>query len=350
MSDRLFLLIITCVLGLVLGLGFRYLPGERWQMLAVIPKIKGKDEQWQGTNLTYYGLFLATSQTLAIALLLILLGAAGISLTGTLAATAIILAVCIPASRIVAILVERKRHSFTIGGASFVGILLAPWFILLTSAVLNSFFPCRLPTMPVMAAMAIAYTLGEGLGRLGCISFGCCYGKPLRDCSQLMQRIFSPVALIFHGATKKALYEGKLGGQPLVPIQAITCIFFCLTAIAGSFLFLQGHYSLALTLSIGISQIWRILSETLRADFRGFSTISAYQKMAGLSVLYVMGIIAFFPDPQIALPGIGQGLALLWQPGIILGLQGFWLLAFMVFGRSTVTTSTVSFRLIHEHI
>ncbi|MDR3629775.1 MAG: prolipoprotein diacylglyceryl transferase [Desulfocapsaceae bacterium] len=350
MSDLFFLLAAACLLGLFLAWGFRYLPGERWQMLAVIPRIKGRDEQWQGLNLTYYGLFLATSQTLAVVLLLILLGAAGVSLAGTLAATAIILAVCIPASRIVAIMVEKKRHTFTVGGASFVGILLAPWCITLVATVLNGFFTCRLPMMPVLAAMAVAYTLGEGLGRLGCISFGCCYGRALKDCSPLMQRIFTPTALIFHGPTKKAIYEGGLAGEPLIPIQAITCVLYCLTAVVGSLLFLRGHFAPALFLGIGISQIWRIVSETMRADFRGFSTISAYQKMGGLSVLYVLCLIVFFRQTPQALPSIVQGLALLWHPGLILGLQGFWLLAFMVFGRSTVTTSTVSFQLIQEHL
>ncbi len=126
MPDMIFLVAMTCLLGLLLAWGFKHLPGERWQMLAVIPKSKDSDERWQGVNLTYYGFFLATGQIFAVVLLMILLGAAGVSLAGTLLATALILGVCIPASRIVAILVEKKRHTFTIGGASFVGIALAP--------------------------------------------------------------------------------------------------------------------------------------------------------------------------------------------------------------------------------
>ena len=139
MPDMIFLVAMTCLLGLLLAWGFKHLPGERWQMLAVIPKSKGRGEQWQGVNLTYYGFFLATGQIFAVVLLMILLGAAGISLAGTLLATALILGVCIPASRIVAILVERKRHTFTIGGASFVGILLAPWCIILTEKIMSTF-------------------------------------------------------------------------------------------------------------------------------------------------------------------------------------------------------------------
>lgn len=351
MDDLIFLAALSCILGLLLAWGFARLPGERWQMLAAIPWKKRDDGQWQGLNLTYYGFFIATSQLVAICLLLVLLGAARISLTGTLLATALILLVCLPAARIVAILVEKKRHTFTVGGASFVGILLAPWVILLVERSLNQFTACFLPMLPVLAAMAIAYTLGEGLGRLGCISFGCCYGKRLKDCGPLLQRLFAGTAFIFAGPTKKAIYEGGLHGEPLVPIQAVTCLLYCLTAIAGSLLFLRGHATAALVLAIGVSQLWRIVSETLRADFRGIAKISAYQKMGGLAVLYILAIAAFSRAPQqLAEPVIGQGLGLLWQPGIIVGLQVLWLIFFVVFGRSTVTTSTLSFSLVREHL
>jgi prolipoprotein diacylglyceryltransferase len=308
MSDLIFLFTMTGTLVLLLAWGFKHLPGERWQMLAVIPKHKGSGQQWQGINLTYYGFFLATSQVMAIVLLLILLGATQVSLTGTLLVTIIILAVCIPASRVVAIVVEKKRHTFTVGGASFVGILLAPWCILLVEHGMNTFAGgCHLPMLPVMAAMSIAYTLGEGLGRLGCISFGCCYGKAITDCNLFVQRLFSRAAFIFQGPTKKAIYEGKLGGQPLVPIQAMTCILYCLTVIAGSFLFLRSHFTASLILNISVSQIWRIFSETLRADFRGFSRISAYQKMGGLAVFYVLLVVMFTQPPQLIDPNIGHG-------------------------------------------
>ena len=127
MFDLIFVLVLGCLLMLLLAWGFAHLPGERWQMLAVVPLAKDGEGRWLGVNLTYYGFFIATGQLLAVCLLLTLLGSARISLAGTVAATALLLLVCIPAARIVAILVEQKRHTFTVGGASFVGILLAPW-------------------------------------------------------------------------------------------------------------------------------------------------------------------------------------------------------------------------------
>lgn len=351
MSELTFLSLLTFLLGVLLIWGFINLPKERWQMMAVVPLKKCANGQWLGLNLTYYGFFIATGQLFAVCLLLILLGSARISLAGTVVTTGILLAVCIPAARIVAILVEKKRHTFTVGGAAFVGILLAPWIVTLVELALNfNYFPCHLPNMPVLAAMAVAYTLGEGLGRLGCISFGCCYGKRLRDCHPVVQKVFAKWAIVFHGPTKKAVYENSLEGEPLVPIQAITCIIYCLTAVLASFFFLHGRYITAFLLSISVSQLWRIASETLRADFRGFSRISAYQKMGGLAVLYCY-TVAYFSQPlHLASPVIGEGISLLWQPGIIIGLQLLWLIFFVYFGRSTVTTSRLSFQLIRENL
>lgn len=349
MNDLIFLTGMIVLLGLLLAWGCIHLPGERWQMLAAIPLQKRDDGLWRGVNLTFYGFFIATSQFLALCLLLILLGAAGVSLTGGLVAIAMVLAVAIPAARIVAILVEKKRHTFTIGGASFVGMFIAPWAILLAERVTNLVVPCWLPMLPVLTAMTIAYTLGEGLGRLGCISFGCCYGKPLRECPPFLQRLFARSAFIFQGATKKAVYEGQLAGEPLVPIQAITSILYCLTASVASFLFLRGHLLAALSLAITVSQLWRIFSETWRADFRGFDRISAYQKMSGAAVLYILIIALLIPAP-LAVPVVGLGLGLLWQPGLLLGLQLLWLLFFVIFGRSTVTRSTLSFQLVQESL
>lgn len=350
MTEVLFLLTTGVLLAALLFWGITHLPGERWQMLAIVPRQKKDSRTWQGTNLTYYGFFIASSQLLSLALLLILLGAMNISLVGTLLATGMLLSVCIPAARIVAILVEKKRHTFTIGGASFVGILLAPFCILGASEVLNGFTSCYLPLIPVMAAMAIAYTLGEGLGRLGCLSYGCCYGKPLNTCGPFMQRLFSKTGTIFYGSTKKAEYESKLSGERLVPVQAITCIIFSLTALIGSWMFLRGHFTATLVMCIAVTQTWRLLSETLRADFRGFGKISAYQKMGGLAVLYICGVALITQPIAMQQPVIMRGIHQLWNPGIILALQLTWLLFFIYFGRSTVTASTVSFSLVKERI
>lgn len=349
MIDIIFVLGLGFVLVGFLGWAFKNLPGERWQMLAVVPTIKTQENGWQGTNLTYYGFFIATSQLLALLLLFVLLGAMYVSIPGTMVIILVILSVCIPAARLIAMLVEKKRHTFTIGGASCIGILIAPWVVHAIQKLMvdhGSF----LPIIPVLAALSIAYTLGEGLGRLGCISFGCCYGKPLKDCHWLLQRLFARRNFIFRGATKKANYEGRLDGERLIPIQAITCVIYTCGALVGSMLFLDGYFTEALLLTIGLTQLWRILSETLRADFRGFGKISAYQKMGVLSALYMSLATLLIPGPHYIDPNVLIGIKVLWNPVIILSLQILWLLFFLIFGRSTVTTSTVSFDLIRKHV
>jgi len=349
MNDLLFLFGLGFILAHLLGWGFKHLPGERWQMLAVVPLRKGGDNHWLGSNLTYYGFFIATSQLISLTLLLILLGAMGLSIPGTMLAILIVLTFCIPAARLIAMLVEKKRHTFTIGGASFVGVLLAPWAIELSNKILAT-TDTELPIIPVLAAMAIAYTLGEGLGRLGCISYGCCYGKPLKDCNKLLQWLFARINFIFYGATKKVVYEAQLSGEKLIPIQAITCVLYTLGALIGSYLFLIGLFTPALIFTIALTQLWRILSETMRADFRGFGNISVYQKMGMMSVLYILGTIYFVHAAPYTDPEILDGIGVLWNPSIILGLQLLWLVFFYTFGRSTVTTSTISFELIRKHI
>jgi hypothetical protein len=349
MNDLLFLSGLGFILAHFLGWGFKHLPGERWQMLAVVPVRKGGENHWQGSNLTYYGFFIATSQLISLTLLLILLGAMGLSIPGTMLAILLVLACCIPAARLMAMLVEKKRHTFTIGGASFIGILLAPWSILLTNTILAT-GDAGLPLIPVLAAMAIAYTLGEGLGRLGCISYGCCYGKPLKECNTFLQWLFIRANFIFYGATKKVVYEARLSGEKLIPIQAITCVLYTFGALIGSYLFLIGWFTPALVFTIVLTQLWRILSETLRADFRGFGNVSAYQKMGMMSVLYILGVIYFVHAAPYADPEILDGVGVLWNPFVILGLQLLWLVFFFTFGRSTVTTSTISFELIRKHI
>jgi hypothetical protein len=349
MIDIIFVLGLGFVLAGFLSWAFKNLPGERWQMLAVVPTIKNMEDDWQGTNLTYYGFFIATSQLLALLLLLVLLGAMHVSIPGTMLIVLVILSVCIPAARMIARLVEKKRHTFTIGGASCIGILLAPLVVYAVRKLMVD-YGSFLPIIPVLAALSIAYTLGEGLGRLGCISFGCCYGKPLKDCHWILQRLFARKNFIFRGATKKANYEGGLDGQRLIPIQAITCVIYTCGALIGSLLFLDGYFTEALLLTIGLTQLWRILSETLRADFRGFGKISAYQKMGVLSALYMLLVTLLIPAPNYIDPNVLIGIKILWDPIIIFAMQILWLAFFLIFGRSTVTTSTISFDLIRKHV
>ena len=145
-------------------------------------------------------------------------------------------------------------------------------------------------------------------------------------------------------------YESQLHGRKLIPIQAITCILYTCGAMFGAYLFLQGAFTQALLFTMVLTQLWRIFSEIMRADFRGFSKISTYQKMGVVSVVYMLVFCLFTDTPPEIIPEISRGLEILWNPTAIVGLQLTWVIFFFTFGRSTVTTSTVSFELVKEHI
>src|SRR5215510_5627568 len=108
---------------------FRNLPAEHWHIIAAVPFKRREDGTWHGINLTYYGFFNASACVFSCSTILMLMGSVKVPLAASLSITCLLLLVCFPAAKIVARLVERKRWTFTIGGASFVGILLLPWII-----------------------------------------------------------------------------------------------------------------------------------------------------------------------------------------------------------------------------
>lgn len=351
MTDIAFVAGLGLLLAACLAWAFRALPGEQWQILAAVPLTKQESGAWRGLNLTYYGFFTANAYTLGVAVLLVLMSSISIPPEATLILTAAVLAVCIPASRIVAVLVEGKRYTFTVGGAFFVGVLVTPGALWLVNQLVGTRWGFDIPLLPALAAIGISYAFGEGLGRLACISFGCCYGRPVCDCHPLVQRLFSAHHFVFSGPTKKASYEGGHEGRALVPVQAITAVLFVVVGLASVLLFLRGWYGTALLLSIGVTQIWRLLSEFLRADNRGvFRFLSAYQVMALLAVGLAAGLVWWHGAAEPQPTDIIAGLRALWAPAIILFLQGLWLLTFLWSGRSQVTGSKLCFEVLRDRV
>src|SRR5262249_23327484 len=146
----------------------------------------------------------------AVALFFVLMTALGTPLGETLTIVIAELAVCAPAAKLVARLVEKKSSTFTIAGSFFVGIIIAPWVVTLANWSYSSTGGVTVSVTAVMAAATIVYAFGEGLGRLACISFGCCYGKPLSQLSLPIQRLFRRWHFVFFGQTKKIAYASGL--------------------------------------------------------------------------------------------------------------------------------------------
>ena len=203
----------------------------------------------------------------------------------------------------------------------------------------------ELSVIAALAVMAIAYAFGEGLGRLACISFGCCYGKPLQKTHPTIAKFFSRMAIVFTGETKKISWDGGLEGERVIPIQAVTASVYVGTALVATLLFLRGHDTSAFVLAAVTTQGWRVLSETLRADYRGSAGISSYQVMALLLIPYSLGLAVVFGELPAHSTDLISGIAALWDPSLILALQLLWICCFFYYGRSVVTGSTLQFHI-----
>ena len=186
--------------------------------------------------------------------MLLLLASVGMPVLVSFLLFVFVLLVCIPASRIVAGLVERKQNTFTVAGAAFAATIILPWVVLAARPLAARFLNREIPIVPTFAAMAIAYALGESIGRLACLSFGCCYGMPLRDAKPAVAKLFQKHNLVISGSTKKAAYASGLAGEPLIPVQAITSAIFAVSGIVGVTLFLAQQFRLA-SLDSGACQL-----------------------------------------------------------------------------------------------
>ena len=340
----------TILLTLYLWWGFSFLPAERWQIFATVPERKNGQGGWRGINFTWYGLLTANAYLVAVSVLLVLLGSVGVSPLATALLAVAMLGCCVPASRLVARIVEKKAHTFTVGGAVFVGIIITPFVIMALNRLAGPWSGFQIPVMAAWAAIAIGYAFGEGLGRLACISFGCCYGKPLEGQTGLLARLLGGRGFVFHGSTKKIAYADGLEAVPVIPVQAITAVLYTACGLVAAALFLAGQHTVSFLLAVTVTQGWRSFSETLRADYRGEGRVSAYQIMGMVGMIYAVVMALMLQSGPAASPVLALGLQGVWHPGILLFLQGIWLAIFFYTGRSTVTGATLQYHVHHDRI
>lgn len=342
MINEIYIAIFGLVAIAYLFWGINTLPVE-WQMAAAIPISKNANGLWSGLNFTYYGILIANAIVAAALVFSVLMGSINIPKSFSFTFLFFLFLATLPSARIMAKWIENKTGTFTVGGASFVGIVTAPAIIPLVDWY---FSKSKLPTtglLPIMAALSLSYCFGEGLGRMACISFGCCYGKPLAHMPVVFSKLFDRFNFTFSGKTKKIVYAHGWEGIRVLPIQAITSLVNIVAGLAGTFFFVYSSFKWALAISIGISFGWRVVSEFLRADYRGGGRLTAYQKMGALSLLCGLSFVYFFPQPMFIEVDLKSGVATLWCPEWILFLQGLWLGVFLYLGRSKVTGSEISF-------
>lgn len=164
MANTLFVVSLAAFFAMLFFWGFRVLPLERWQFAFAVPVRRADSGEWKGTNYTFYGFFQASALVLAVALFVTLLGSIRlhIPLVAIIAVAVPIAAVCLLSAKLIAQIVEKKRHTFTVGGACFAGTLVAPLALWMANETIGRVLDFQLPIMPVLAAAATAYALGEG--------------------------------------------------------------------------------------------------------------------------------------------------------------------------------------------
>jgi hypothetical protein len=102
--------------------------------------------------------------------------------------------------------------------------------------------------------------------------------------------------------------------------------------------------------TITLTQGWRTISETLRADYRGKGRVSAYQIMGILAIALALVLLHLLPPEHAIAPDLSEGIQAAWRPAVVLFLQGLWVIVFVLFGKSMVTGAEISFHLHHDRI
>ena len=341
MIDVLFIITLSVFFTFFYYAAFRVLPREEWQVFAVVPLHKKTGGSWQGVNITYYGILTATGYVIAFIVLVVMLIAAGVSPLFMWAFLGCVLVLFIPSAKIMAFLVEKKRFTMTVGGSVFVMFMAAPWIIAALErfpALAGKGATCHIL---ILDSLITAYAFGEGFGRLACISFGCCYGRPVDSLPAAFRGLFSRFNFVFTGSTKKICYHDHLDGVKTVPVQAITAVLYTSSGLAGLYLFLKGHYHASFFLSLVITQLWRFASEFLRADYRGGGRISAYQVMSLFLIVYYTVYIMLKGAKYYPVPDLSAGLKFIWSPWLILILIIMWTGCLLYTGISSVTSSLI---------
>src|SRR5262249_41466532 len=177
-------------------------------------------------------------------------------------------------------------QALRMAGEVLVGLWITPGGVALANLISTATGNSSMHLLPVSAALVISYALGEGIGRLACISFGCCYGKSLAEIHPILRGIFSRWHFTFFGSTKKIAYAAGLDGTRVVPIQGLTALVYIASALLGTLLFLKGMFAIAFLATAAATNVARVSLETLRADYRGEGRISAYQVMALVALAY----------------------------------------------------------------
>ena len=225
---------------------------------------------------------------------------------------------------------EGKANTFTVGGASMLGLFLAPMIIDGINLVLNWTGRGALPAAAVLAALSVAYAFGEGR-ELACLSFGVLFSSAGKWSTAV--GMVPAVSHRIRRQNEEKLPMRVICAVPLIPIQALTAVMSVGAGITGVWLFLQGTWPLA-SRAPRSTQLWRVASEYLRADFRGVGDALVVSNPLAIrrALCFRPHILAGYLPP--AFRNMRLGLRDIWSPGSFSPLEALWLGIFFFTGRS----------------
>ncbi len=281
---------ITFILGisLIILWGLKNFHKDNYQFLVVIPYKKLKDNVYRGLNITFYGIITAFSYTVSVFIFISLIKLIEFPEEGAYFLVIVILVVGFPSSKILAYLIENRKNTLTVGGAIFVSAIISVPTVFLVIVYLN--LDINQYFLPILTSLSISATLGEGIGRLACLSFGCCYGKPMKQINFLP----SLLKVKFNSSTKKAVYDSNYVNVELLNIQGLVVIVYTFIALSSILLFISQKYYIAFILTFIIPPLIRFFSEFLRDDHRGSTKISIYQVFSIILSLYGLFFLLLF--------------------------------------------------------
>lgn len=193
-------------------------------------------------------------------------------------------------------------------GGIAAGILLAKWW--------------RLPLATLTDAVSVALPIGIAVGRIGCLSVGCCHGSP---CSSAWYSVEYPKAVDVRGqivgteAFVRHLQEGRIteSAGRSAPVHAVPIYESGACVAIASVMYLLWRRRIAtghlLPLFLILYSAWRFVAEYFRVEPRiGESPFTIYQAISAVVCLGAMGAIAIVEHSHRT--RIGQGK--LVSPGI----------------------------------
>lgn len=183
-------------------------------------------------------------------------------------------------SRLVFILVEWRAF---FGGEIPLRQFLAAGRVVLGGVAVGALFSIwlfrrhRLPVLAVFDASAAGVAFGMGLGRLGCLMAGCCYGKPTH----------SALGIVFTDPVAHRI-SGTPLGIPLYPTQVLQAVDGFLLSAFLVWVFLRRRWDgQVLALFCILSGLSRVGWEFLRDDRRGFWGALATSQWIGIGMAAV---------------------------------------------------------------